>query len=385
VASPATRPAPRTRKAPEVEPIPARASAEPRPPAEPTQQRRTASQSEALTPVANERQGPGAHRPRATEDRGSRAARVEQRPQEASRSTLPERSASSGPASESFIDRLRRTHLEAPSEAREPDAPSPRPNATGDADEPRAPPPNDLRRYLQQRAVIAAPASEKAAQQRAAQVPSKRETGSSTPTLTSLDAVLSQVIRLHGKNPRGIVLVAATSPRTDAAGEAIEIARMLASTKQRVVLVELTRGASSVSGPLGLLRAPGFTDLVAGRAGFEDIVRVDGKTPLQVIAAGNPNAAPDGNEVEQCVRIFEALAQAYDCTVLHTDPETIAKLEDSLKGRLSVAVTVLAARTSAKGETAALSEVTPLGCPILFYEKANAAARPSRFGRVAAV
>jgi uncharacterized protein involved in exopolysaccharide biosynthesis/Mrp family chromosome partitioning ATPase len=385
VASPARRRALQSRKAPDVEPVPARASTEPRVTAEPEPQRRTPNQSEAASAVASEGHGPGAHRPRAKEDRGGRAAPVEQRPQESNRSTLPERSVSSGPASESFINRLRRTHLEAPSEAREPDAPSPRPSATGDADGPRAAPPNDLRRYLQQRAAIPAPAPEKAAQRRGAQVPSKREIGSAPPPLTSLDAVLSQVIRLHDENPRGIVLVAATSPRTDAAAEAIEIARMLASTKQRVLLADLTRGASSISGPLGLPRAPGFTDLVAGRAGFEDIVRVDGKTPLQVIAAGNPNAKPDGNEAEQCVRIFEALAQAYDCIVLHADPETIAKLEASLQGRLSVMVAVLAAGTSAKGETAALSEFAPLGCPILFYEKASAAARSSLFGRVAAV
>jgi uncharacterized protein involved in exopolysaccharide biosynthesis/Mrp family chromosome partitioning ATPase len=379
VAAPARRPMLRARKAPEAEPV--HASAESRMTAEP--QRRTAS--EAATPLASEAQGPRAHRPRVNEAQASRGASVEQRPKEANRSTLPERSTSSGPAPENFIDRLRRTHLEARSEAREPDAPSPRPSATGVADEPRVAPPNDLRRYLQQRAAVPMPGPEKAAPRPTVPAPSKNEIGRSAPMLASLDAVLSQVIRQHDKNPRGIVLVAATSPRTDAAGEAIEIARMLATTKQRVVLADLTRGASSVSGPLGLPRAPGFTDLVAGRAGFEDIVRVDGKTPLQVIAAGNPNAKPDGNEAEQCVRIFAALAQAYDCIVLHADPETIAKLETSLKERLSVMVAVLAAGASAKGETAALSEFAPLGCSILLFEKASAEHRTSLFGRAAAV
>ena len=112
------------------------------------------------------------------------------------------------------------------------------------------------------------------------------------------------------------------------------------------MLIDLTRGASAVSGPLGLPRAPGFTDLAAGRAGFDDVIRVDTDTPLQVIAAGNPAVKPKGEEIDRFMRVFEALTEAYDCVVLHADRDTVKKLTPALKFELPVTVVVLPHRAA---------------------------------------
>ena len=68
------------------------------------------------------------------------------------------------------------------------------------------------------------------------------------------------------------------------------------------VLVDLAHGAAAVSDELGIPHAPGFSELAAGRAGFEDVVQVDNETLLQMIPAGdravrvvtklNPNGWP---------------------------------------------------------------------------------------------
>ena len=78
----------------------------------------------------------------------------------------------------------------------------------------------------------------------------------------------------NGGAPRAMLVTGATA-KLDATAEAIAIARALVARRDQVVLVDFTRGAVSISGALGLPRTPGLTDLVAGHAGFEDVVRID--------------------------------------------------------------------------------------------------------------
>ena len=136
--------------------------------------------------------------------------------------------------------------------------------------------PNDLRHYLNQR--IAAATSEPASdsvRNGTASAP-KGSTSKVGPVLKSLDAVLNHILAsAKGRGAPRALLVAGVSAKVDATPEAIQIARALVARREQVVLVDLTRGASAVSGALGLPRAPGFTDLAAGRAGFDDVVRID--------------------------------------------------------------------------------------------------------------
>lgn len=200
------------------------------------------------------------------------------------------------------------------------------------------------------------------------------------PVLKSFDALLNQVrAGSAGIAPRS-VLVAPVSTGVDATDEAIRIARALVSGKHRVVLVDLARGAAAVSGRLGLPRAPGFTDLAAGRADFEDVVYLDEETPLQIIPAGNPTVKGDGNETKRIADILEALAQAYDCLVLHGDRATASMFEPLLEGRLQVVVAVLAPGESAKGEDRSLAEFAAFGCSVVPYAQAEAECRSRRSG-----
>jgi Mrp family chromosome partitioning ATPase len=246
--------------------------------------------------------------------------------------------------------------------------------------------PNDLRHYLNQR--IAAAASEPASD-------SVRNGGASTPkgstskvgpVLKSLDALLNHILasaKGGGGAPRAL-LVAGVSAKVDATPEAIHIARALVARREQVVLVDLTRGASAVSGALGLPRAPGFTDLAAGRAGFDDVVRIDADTPLQVIAAGNPKVKTKGDEAESFTRVFEALTQVYDCVVFHADREAVRTLAPALKFELPVVVAVLPPGAGAKSLTQDLSDFSALGCPVLVYEQNGKEPRSGLLARVAA-
>jgi hypothetical protein len=245
---------------------------------------------------------------------------------------------------------------------------------------------NDLRHYLNQRlAASAAEAANDTGRKRKTDAPKAGTEEKVGPVLKSLDAVLNHILASgKGAAPRAL-LVAGASAKVDATAEAIAIARALVARREQVVLVDLTRGATAVSGPLGLPRAPGLSDLAAARAGFEDVVRIDSESPLQVIPAGNPKLAVKGDENDRFTRVFEALMQAYDSVVLHADREAMRKFTPALKFELPLVVAVLPAGASASNSKTDLSDFAALGCPVLVYEQSGKAPRSKLLGRVAAI
>jgi uncharacterized protein involved in exopolysaccharide biosynthesis/Mrp family chromosome partitioning ATPase len=274
-----------------------------------------------------------------------------------------------------LLDRFRRTATEQTTKWK-PRASSSKPKGGNMA----ALSPNDLRHYLTQR--IAASEADQPAE-----IPSKPKSGagSSGPVLKSLDAVLDKVLdAATGGLPRAL-LVAGTSSGADATKAAIGLARALADRNEQVVLVDLAKGASAVSGPLGMPRVPGFADLSAGRADFGDVIRVDDETPLQVIAAGNPAVQGEEPEPDRFMRVFEALTQAYGCVVLHADLAAIEVLMPALKFELPIMVAVLPPRGNVGSEDEALATFQALGCPVVVYEGSGRLRRSGLFSRSAAV
>jgi Mrp family chromosome partitioning ATPase len=155
---------------------------------------------------------------------------------------------------------------------------------------------NDLRHYLNQRLAASAAEAANDSPSKDDAPPAKPDSDKVGPVLKSLDAVINHILASgNGAAPRAL-LVAGAVPKLDATAEAIAIARALVARREQVVLVDMTRGAASISGALGLPRTPGLTDLVAGRAGFEDVVRIDDDSPLQVISPGNPKLSAKKRE-----------------------------------------------------------------------------------------
>lgn len=205
------------------------------------------------------------------------------------------------------------------------------------------------------------------------------------PVLRSLDAVLDRVLASSsGTVPRAL-LVAGISAKADATKAAIGLARALVDRDEQVVLVDLARGASAVSGPLGMPRVPGFADLSAGQASFADVIRIDDDTPLQVITAGNPTAKSLGHEPDRFMRLFEALTEAYGCVVLHADIGSVRALMPALKFELPVMVAVLPEGADLATDEGALPMFETLGCPVVVYEGSAKPRRTGLFGRIAAV
>jgi Mrp family chromosome partitioning ATPase len=251
---------------------------------------------------------------------------------------------------------------------------------------PGVPSSNDLRDYLAQRISIASQQpARKASSTTPTAAPQRAGARKYDAVLKSFHAVLNQVLAVaKGSAPRA-VLVSGVSAKTEAPNTAIKLARALAERRERVVLVDLTRGADVVSGPLRLPRAPGFTDLSAGSSTFADVVRVDEETSLQIIAAGNPKLPSAGDVPARFTRLFEALTEAYDCVVLHGDRDMVRKLATALKFELPVMIAVLPRGEDYAGAANELDEFSKLGCPVLLYEPGGRARRTGLLGRVAAI
>jgi len=253
--------------------------------------------------------------------------------------------------------------------------------------------PNDLRHYLTQR-IATSELDEEGAKSSGSKTFTSRtftskisRSGRSAgvPVLKSLDAVLDKVLAsATGGLPRAL-LVAGTSPKADATQVAINLARALVDQNEQVVLLDLAKGASAVSGPLGMPRVPGFADLAVGRASFSDVIRVDDESSMQVIPAGSPTTRGTEPEPDCFMRVFEALTQAYGCVVLHADLAAIEALMPALKFELPVMVAVLPSRASVDSQDEALSTFQTLGCPVVVYEGNGKPRRGGLFGRIAAV
>ena len=79
------------------------------------------------------------------------------------------------------------------------------------------------------------------------------------------------------------------------------------------------------------------------------------------------------------VRIFSALAQAYDLVVLYGDTESASRFQASLQGRLAMVIAVLAGAGDPTAAMTAIAELTSFGAPVFPYDKSAADDRSGDF------
>jgi Mrp family chromosome partitioning ATPase len=227
---------------------------------------------------------------------------------------------------------------------------------------------NDLRSYLQRSVVLRSRALAEASRRSEPMAP-VLVNGGAKPTLNSIDDVLAHLRAPAEADAPRAILVMAARPEIDATHEAIRIARAQSAEQKLCVLVDLSRGAAAVCAKLGISRAPGFVELAAGHASFDDVVHVDDETPLQVIPAGQAAARLE-TKLERLAHIFAALAQAYHFMVLHADRETAFNYQPVLAGRLRAVLAVVASGEGKRRRAdQALAELAGFGCTAMLHEQ----------------
>lgn len=145
---------------------------------------------------------------------------------------------------------------------------------------------------------------------------------------TSLEGVARLLLGRIGHGGRRRVLVVDGEGKAGAADEVIALARILAAHGQRTALVDLS-ARGTLAERLRLPPVPGIQELAAGRASFEQVVRLDPGGSVQVFANGNPRLGPANEPGRSVERVLGALDEAYECAVVYADQPGASLLADA--------------------------------------------------------
>jgi hypothetical protein len=125
----------------------------------------------------------------------------------------------------------------------------------------------------------------------------------------------------------------------DGAGEAREVLSSLATAGRRCVLVEWSRDGSGITAGLGMAPAPGFNELLDGRAGFDDvIVRLPGSDAHFIPAGALPAEPARPLDPDWINLVLDALDEAYDHIVVVARLDEARALFETIEGRFDVGI-----------------------------------------------
>ncbi|WP_312793847.1 exopolysaccharide transport family protein [Tianweitania sp.] len=133
--------------------------------------------------------------------------------------------------------------------------------------------------------------------------------------------------RLIADNAKRAIFV---SPEGDeAAAASVMVAREIADSGQRVLLLDLTSAGVASHPMLDGQQRPGITNLLAAEAQFTDVIHADFYSDCHVIPVGTADPETAMRAADRLPIIMRSLASAYDLVVVEcgpTDPEGIARL-----------------------------------------------------------
>lgn len=149
-------------------------------------------------------------------------------------------------------------------------------------------------------------------------------------------------------------LIAGAAPGVRPQITALTLARALADTTARVILVDASQGAGALSGPLELPRSPGLAELCQQKATFEDVIHRDPSSGLHFLAPGRPRSlggewGADGMLDKVC----RALDETYALTLFCAEHDEAAFLAATLRRPFAAAVMVNERVRSPRGAPAA--------------------------------
>jgi succinoglycan biosynthesis transport protein ExoP len=159
--------------------------------------------------------------------------------------------------------------------------------------------------------------------------------------LSSIDEVARRILD-HGQTQGGFrTVISGEAPGVDVAQEATAIADALTASGKQVVLVDWNLSGNGIAQDLGLEAAPGFTDLLEGRASFEEVIRrlPDGDTHVVPCGSAHQDGAEELN-ADRLNLVLDALDEAYDHIVVTGDHQAIRDLFLAVEGRFDAGIVV---------------------------------------------
>jgi Mrp family chromosome partitioning ATPase len=136
-------------------------------------------------------------------------------------------------------------------------------------------------------------------------------------------------------------LVAGEVAGTNAGTAAIELSRQLARQKRQVILLDWSLDGVGLAPELGVSPTLGITDVLSGRASFEDVIERLSRSEAHVIPAGSSAAGTTAaKDMDRVNMLLDALDDAYDQVVIAGGREALRDLFTTIEGRIDAGVVV---------------------------------------------
>ncbi|MCO6050761.1 Wzz/FepE/Etk N-terminal domain-containing protein [Mesorhizobium sp. RP14(2022)] len=151
-----------------------------------------------------------------------------------------------------------------------------------------------------------------------------------------------------GGTSRAVVI----SPEGDeAAAVSVLVAREVADTGLRVLLLDLSSSGAASRPMLDGVGFPGITNLLAAEAQFTDVIRAEHYSDCHVIPIGTADAAKAMRAADRLPIIMSSLTTAYDLVVVECGPIDAEGIERLVGEETSVLVSVLSSEDESVTKT----------------------------------
>jgi succinoglycan biosynthesis transport protein ExoP len=161
--------------------------------------------------------------------------------------------------------------------------------------------------------------------------------------VTPSDELVQRLEGLHRGNGSGVrTLFVGTVNAFALANEAVALCRRLADKGLTVVMVDWSPDGSGIAVPLDQPASPGFSDLIEGKARFEDVVRALRDSDVHLIPSGRPLSTADEPLDSDTINfLLDALDDVYEHIVVVSRSEHASLLFESIQGRFDCGVTLV--------------------------------------------
>jgi len=138
-------------------------------------------------------------------------------------------------------------------------------------------------------------------------------------------------------------LLAGRSAAVDVGLTAVDLARELADQGVQVILVDWSLDGAGFSPGSSVPSRLGITDVLVGRATFEDVIERLPGSQAHVIAAGSsPAAATTARDKDRINMLLDALDDAYEHVLIAGEQRAVRDLFTTIEGRIDAGVEVAA-------------------------------------------
>lgn len=124
-------------------------------------------------------------------------------------------------------------------------------------------------------------------------------------------------------SPPKVVLITSALPGEGKTSVAISLARMLANSGQKVVIIDCDLRRPTVHKLLDVSSSPGLAEYLAGGVPLEQVIQTDSRSKVRLIAAGAPAPHPVNLlGSDQMKKLLSTLAGTWDIVIIDSAPVT---------------------------------------------------------------